>query len=147
MQATDRDLLRQLTFEAYPFVDQLPPRAIFETKGQYMVAKAIGNQQEMEYQDRRQEKLKEFEVPARFIADPRNLHPKSKAPQEYFVLFDVASVSPEGDHFFPESAIALKSHPSVCLPSSNLWPAATHVWKAWTPRDKSTGSANLPIKV
>lgn len=84
-----------------PRMDQLPGLAVFDSNEQYCVALAIGNQQEKEYQDRRNGKLLEFQVAARFIPDRRTLHPKNKAPQDVFMLINASSVGPEVDYLLP----------------------------------------------
>lgn len=60
-----------------PRMDQLPGFAAFDSSEQYYVTLAIGNQQEKDYQDRRNGKLQEFQVAARFVPDRRSLHPKN----------------------------------------------------------------------
>lgn len=84
-----------------PYMGQLPALAVFDSKKQYYVAMAIGNQQEKEYHDRQHAKLLKFELAARFIPDPQSLHPKSKAPQEYFMLIDASSLGPDIDYLLP----------------------------------------------
>jgi hypothetical protein len=86
---------------AIPFVDQLPAQAVFDTKEQHVVAMTIGNQQEKEYQDRRHQKLMEFQARAQLIADPRSLLPKTKAPQEYDILVCTAALGTEKDRLLP----------------------------------------------
>ncbi|KAJ0118255.1 hypothetical protein J7T55_009038 [Diaporthe amygdali] len=87
--------------KAIPLMDKIPALATFDTNEQYYVAMAIGNQQEKEYQDRQIGKLTEFDVPVRFLADPRTLHPKDQAPQEYFMLIDSNTTVPEVDYLLP----------------------------------------------
>lgn len=60
-----------------PRMDQLPGLAEFDSNEQYYIALAIGNQQEKEYQDRRNSKLQEFQVAARFIPYRQSLNPKN----------------------------------------------------------------------
>lgn len=87
--------------KSIPFLDQLPALAVFDSKEQYYVAMAIGNQQEKEYHDRIHGRLNEFDVKARFIPDRRTLHPTNKAPQVYFMLINASSVGPEIDYLLP----------------------------------------------
>lgn len=142
-----------------PDEDQLPALAVFDTKEQYCVAMAVGNQQEKEYQDLQHRKLYEFDVPARFIRDRLSLHPKSKAPQEYFMLINASSAGADTDHLLPrigdsadvvldgistkQQKVSLHGH-RINAPSE-LWSAQTRVWKLRVPLDKTTGSERLPL--
>lgn len=145
--------------EDIPYMDQLPALAVFDSKEQYYVAMAVGNQQEKEYHDRQHGKLCEFDVPARFIRDRRSLHPESNAPQEYFMLINASSAGADTDHLLPrigdsaeivlkgvstkQQEVSLYGH-RINAPSE-LWPAQTRIWKLRVPLDKTTGSAKLPL--
>lgn len=84
-----------------PYMDQLPALPVFDSKEQYYVAMAIGNQQEKEHRDRKHGKLHEIDLPALFIPDRRSLHPKGKAPQEYFMLINASSAGADTDFLLP----------------------------------------------
>lgn len=86
---------------AIPFLDQVPARDTFDHREQYTIRMAVGNQQEREFHDRHHIKLRDCQVPIRLIADPRSLHPVSKAPQHYFAIVDTSAAGPNVDYLLP----------------------------------------------